>query len=307
MILLNDLFKQEFMKELKTDSGKPVSVVGLGTFPLQGETMAATIIKAVEFGYNLIDTADDYRGETGIGLAVAKGVFKRDDVFLQTKISNDTAWADEPLAGKFFNNYTTVMKRHTVDEIVREKVRVSLREMNTDYLDSVLIHYPYPDFYEEIWQTLVALQKEGLIRYIGCSNFHIRHIEKLKNCSGVAPIINEIYISPIGTKEEDVKYSKENDIQLMTYSPLMDIRLKKIPEGELKPLMEKYGKSLSQIILRWNIDRGCIPLAKSQNPKRLLENISIMDFQLTLEEVALISSLNRNNQILPETKICPGL
>ena len=295
------------MTKLKTASGKPVSMVGLGTFPLQGETMAFTITKAVELGYNLIDTADDYRGETGIGMAVVKGVFKREDVFLQTKISNDTAYADEPLAGKFFNKYTPVMKRHTVDEIVKEKVGVSLREMKTDYLDSVLIHYPYPDFYEEIWQTLVALQKEGVIRYIGCSNFHVRHIERLKESNGVVPAINEIYISPIGTKDEDVKYASENNIQLMTYSPLMDIRIKKIPEETFQPLIEKYGKSLSQIILRWNVDRGCIPLAKSQNPKRLAENMNIKDFQLTADEVALISSLNRNNQILPETKICPGI
>lgn len=295
------------MTNLKTASGKPVSMVGLGTFPLQGEDLAKNWETAVSLGYNLIDTADDYRGETGIGISVARGSFKRENVFLQTKISNDTAYADEPLAGKFFNKYTAVMKRHTVDEIVKEKVGVSLREMKTDYLDSVLIHYPYPDFYEEIWQTLVALQKDGVIRYIGCSNFHVRHIERLKETSGVAPAINEIYISPIGTKEEDVKYATDNGIQLMSYSPLMDIRIKKIPEEMFLPLMEKYGKSLSQIILRWNIDRGCIPLAKSQNPKRLAENIDIMDFQLTDEEVALICSLNRNNQILPETNICPGL
>lgn len=295
------------MTKIKTASGKPVSMVGLGTFPLQGESLAKNWETAVSLGYNLIDTADDYRGETGIGISVARGSFKREDVFLQTKISNDTAYADEPLAGKFFNKYTAVMKRHTVDEIVREKVGVSLREMKTDYLDSVLIHYPYPGFYEEIWQTLVALQKEGVIRYIGCSNFHVRHIERLKETSGVVPAINEIYISPIGTKEEDVKYAAENGIQLMTYSPLMDIRIKKIPETMFLPLIEKYGKSLSQIILRWNIERGCIPLAKSQNKKRLAENIDIMDFQLTDEEVALVCSLNRNNQILPETKICPGL
>ena len=115
------------MTKLKTANGKSVSMVGLGTFPLQGEAMASTMTKAVELGHNLIDTADDYRGETGIGMSVANGVFKREDVFLQTKISNDTAYADEPLAGKFFNKYTPVMKRHTVDEIVREKISVSLR------------------------------------------------------------------------------------------------------------------------------------------------------------------------------------
>lgn len=295
------------MQELKTASGKPVSKVGLGTFPLQGEAMAANMEQAVALGYNLIDTADDYRGETGIGIAVKRVAFKREDVFLQTKISNDTAYADEPLAGKFFNKYSPVMKRHTVEEIVREKVWVSLREMQTDYLDSLLIHYPYPDFFVEIWETMITLQKEGVVRYIGCSNFHRRHIEQLKKETGVSPAINEIYISPIGTKEVDVEYSEKYGIQLMTYSPLMDIRIKKIPEEKFATLMEKYGKSLSQIILRWNIERGCIPLAKSQSPKRMAENINIFDFQLSGEDVEFISSLNRNNQILPESKICPGI
>jgi len=295
------------MEKLCTASGKPLSLVGLVTFLFQGEEMAKNMELAVALGYNVIDTADDYHGETGIGIAVKRASFKREDVFLQTKISNNTAYADEPLAGKFFNHYTPVMRRHTVDEIVREKVETSLREMQTDYLDSVLIHYPYPDFYEEIWNTLVELKKEGVIRYIGCSNFHIRHIEKLKVSSGVVPSINEIYMSPIGTKEEDVKYAAENSILLMTYSPLMDIAINKIPQEHFAGLMQKYNKSLAQIILRWNVDRGSIPLAKSKNPQRLADNIKIGDFQLTAEEISYISSLNRNNQILPESKICPGV
>lgn len=295
------------MVKLCTASGKPLSLVGLGTFPFQGDEMAKIVEQAVALGYNIIDTADDYRGETGIGIAVKRGSIKREDVFLQTKISNNTAYADEPLAGKFFNHYTPVMHRHTVDEIVREKVETSLREMQTDYLDSVLIHYPYPDFYEEIWATLVELQKEGVIRYIGCSNFHIRHIERLKKSSGVVPSINEIYMSPIGTKEEDLKYSVVNDILLMTYSPLMDIAINKIPLEHFTDLIQKYNKSIAQIILRWNVDRGCIPLAKSKTLQRLADNINISDFQLTPEEVTFISSLNINNQILPESKICPGI
>lgn len=295
------------MERLTTASGKPLSLVGLGTYPLQGEAIAVNVEQAFALGYNIIDTADDYRGESGIGIAVARGKFKRDDIFLQTKISNDTAYADEPLAGKYFNNYSRVMKRHTVDEIVREKVHTSLREMKTDYLDSLLIHYPYPDFFVEIWRTMISLQKEGKVRYIGCSNFHIRHIERLIEETGVAPSINEIYISPVGTKQDDVDYSAEKGIQLMTYSPLMDIRLKRISEEKFAHYMQKYGKSLSQIILRWNIDRGCIPLSKSKSRDRLAENINVLDFKLTTDEINQISSLNWNNQILPESKICPGI
>lgn len=295
------------MEKLLTASGKNLSLVGLGTFPFQGEEMAKNIEQAVALGYNVIDTADDYRGETGIGIAVKRGSFNREDVFLQTKISNNTAYADEPLAGKFFNRYSEVMKRHSVEVIVREKVETSLREMQTDFIDSVLIHYPYQDYYEEIWQTLMAMKEEGKIRFIGVSNFHVRHIEKLKKVGMELPAINEIYISPIGTKEEDVKYAEENNVQLMTYSPLMDIAINKIPEMHFSELMQKYNKSPAQIILRWNVDRGCIPLAKSKAPKRMADNINIADFSLTTQEVAYISSLNVNNQILPESKICPGV
>lgn len=295
------------MQELKTASGKLVSKVGLGTFPLQGEAIASIMEQAVALGYNLIDTADDYRGETGIGIAVKRGSFKREDVFLQTKISNDTAYADEPLAGKFFNKYSPVMKRHTVEEIVREKVHTSLREMQTDYIDSILIHYPYPEFFTEIWATMIALQKEGVVRYIGCSNFHISHIELLIKQTGVVPSINEIYISPIGTKEEDIMFSEANGIQLMTYSSLIDIRNKHLSEDYFQPLMTKYNKNIAQIVLRWNIDRGCIPLAKSSSPRHLSDNINVSDFFLTKEEINYINNLNVNYQYLPESKICPGI
>lgn len=295
------------MEKFCTKSGRPLSLVGLGTFPFQGEEMAKIVELAISLGYNVIDTADDYRGETGLGYAIKSGQFKREDIFLQTKISNNTAYADEPLAGKFFSHYSPVMKRHTVDEIVREKIETSLREMQTDYLDSVLIHYPYPDFYEEIWQTLISLKNEGIIRYIGCSNFHVRHIEMLKKTSGVSPEINEIYMSPIGTKNEDVDYARDNKILLMSYSPLMDLAINNIPHEHFVSLMQKYKKSMAQVILRWNVERGSIPLAKSKSSIRLSENINICDFTLTVEEVDYISSLNRNNQILPESKICPGI
>lgn len=294
------------MIDLTTKKGKKVNPIGLGTFPFQGQQMADIVKTVAEIGYSIIDTADDYRGETGIGMAVSQGMVRREDLFLQTKISNDTAFDDEPLAGRFFNRYTSVMRRHTINEIVREKVTVSIREMHTDYIDSLLIHYPYPDFYEQIWETMMALQQEGVVRYIGVSNFHISHCERLKEV-GKLPDINEVYVSPVGTKNDLVSYSNENNIQVMTYSPLMDIRIGRVTEAMFREIMQKYNKTLSQIILRWNIDRGCIPLPKSSNASRLKENFSIFDFKLTKEEVEFIASFNQNVQILPETKICPGL
>lgn len=298
------------MSKITTSNGQVVPPVGLGTFPLQGQLMAETIWKSVNIGYRLIDTADDYRGESGIGLAIdklhEKTGLRRADVFLQTKISQDNAHADEPLEGIWFNPFSKYQARHTVEEVVKEKIYISIREMKTDYLDSVLIHYPFPGYYEEIWYCLMNLQKEGIIRYIGVSNFHVKEIEALKKI-GKTPDINEIYVSPLGTKNDDVNYAQKNDIQIMSYSPLMDLATKRLSSDVLNQLASKYNKSKAQIIIRWNIERQCIPLPRTKNYNRLVENFDVLDFSLTQNEVDELSALNIDNQFLIESKQCPGL
>lgn len=297
------------MKKILTLSNAEVPIVGLGTFPLQGRKMADIIIEAVKVGYRLIDTSDDYKGEPGIGIACSelydKTGLKREDIFLQTKISQDNSYDDDPLDGIWFNQNSNFQKRHTAGEIVRDKVKTSLQEMKTDYIDSLLIHYPYPGFYEEIWEELISLQKEGIVRYIGVSNFSNHHIDVLKK-SGVMPFFNEMYFSPLCTRTKITEYSQQNDIQLICYSPLMGLS-KRIPEETLLPLMQKYGKTKMQIILRWNIDRNCIPLPRTTNVSRLSENFDVLDFSLTKEEVHDISDLNKDFYTLPESRFCPGL
>ena len=127
------------MKELKTLSGLPVPPIGLGTFPLQGTEMADPVLAAAQIGYRLIDTSDDYRGETGIGIASSelyqKTGLKREDLFFQTKISQDNSYWDDPLDGVWFNPNSIHQKLHTVRDVVREKVSISLREMKTQYID----------------------------------------------------------------------------------------------------------------------------------------------------------------------------
>lgn len=299
------------MNTLLTKNGSIVPPVGLGSFPLQNEEMAFVVKECVKAGYKLIDTSDDYEGEMGIGLGVSnlidEGFCKREDIFLQTKVSNNDSYNDEPLRAIYFTEYSPYMKRHSIDSIVREKVETSLREMRTDYLDSVLIHFPYEPYYVEIWKTLIKMKEEGMVRYIGVSNFHPRHIEHLIAETGVKPTMNEIYLSPIGSKENQVQYANENDIILMTYSPLMDLTSKRFSTELFQSMREKYNKTDAQLILRWNIQRGSIPLPKSSNPNRLKQNIDVLDFSLTQEEVSLISSLNRDYQYLPESLNCPGI
>lgn len=298
------------MIQLTNKQGEVIPQIGLGTFPFEGRVMADVVKSAVKVGYRLFDTADDYRGESGIGIAVeelAQEGFSRESCFLQTKISDNNAHEDEPLKGTYFNPTSKFMQRHTVDELVREKVATSLRDMKTDYLDSLLIHYPFPGYIVDIWTTMIELKKEGVVRYIGVSNFHERHIEKLVSETGVTPDINEVYVSPIGIKQDLVDYCNKHNILVMPYSPLMDVAHGKIPTEKIQPIMAKYKKSLAQVVLRWNIERGCLPLPKTKNPMRLAENFNIFDFSLTEEEVKVISSLNYDNQYLVESKICPGL
>lgn len=298
------------MKQLVNKKGETIPHIGLGTYPFEGRVMADMVKTAVHVGYRLFDTADDYRGEPGIGMAVRElendGV-KREELFLQTKISDNNAHEDEPLKGIYFNPTSEFMHRHTAAELVREKVATSLRDMNTDYIDSLLIHYPFPNYIVDIWKTMIEMKEEGIVRYIGVSNFHERHIEQLISSTGVTPDINEVYVSPIGIKKDLVDYCDSHDILVMPYSPLMDVAHGKIPEERLRPIMEKYNKSLAQVVLRWNIERGCFPLPKTKNPSRLKENFDVFDFSLTKEEVDMISSLNCDNQYLVESKICPGL
>lgn len=299
------------MISLTNRNGKEIPYIGLGTFPFEGRVMADMVKAAVKIGYRLFDTADDYRGESGIGIALTElekeGIFERGDLFIQTKISDNNAHADEPLIGVYFNSNNPFMQRHTVEEIVREKVEISLREMKTDYLDSLLIHYPYPDYMVDIWKTMIQLREEGIVRYIGVSNFHERHIEILKKETGVTPQINESYASPIGTKQSLIDYCNSNNCLFVTYSPLMDLTIGRIDISKLSDLTSKYKKSPAQIILRWNIERGCLPLPKTKNPERLFENFDVFNFSLTNEEVSYLSSLNYDCQLLVESKICPGL
>ena len=270
--------------------------------------MADNVRSAISIGYRLIDTADDYENEEGLGLGISEsinaGEIKREDLFLQSKISANCAYNNDPLAGVFFNPNSAFMKRHTVEEIVREKILTSLKNLKTSYLDSLLIHYPFPGYFEQIWNVMISLREEGIVRYIGVSNFYVRHLETLKEM-GVQADINQIYMSPIGIKDKEVAYCNANNIQLMTYSPLIDAG--SFRDSELfTSLEEKYGKSLQQILLRWNIERGSMPIAKSQSSNRLKANYECLDFKLEKEDVYSISKLNRDYQYLPTSRICPG-
>lgn len=292
--------------ELTSLNGAIIPKIGLGTFGLK----ANAIIEAVRIGYRLIDTSDDYANESMIGhqlqSLIDRGEIKRDQMFLQTKISDDASYWDDPLNGVNFWSNSPFMHRHTLEEIIQEKVRNSKKRLKTDYLDSVLIHLPYPDYFVEMWDVLCSIKDNENIRYLGVSNFSERHFRLLHKDS-LSPQINQTYFSPIGIRQSVCDYCNNNNIQLMTYSPLMDLSKHRLDFPIFQELSKKYGKTPSQIILRWNIERGSIPCPKSNHPNRLKENFEIMDFQLEKDDVKKISMLNYDFQYLPESKICPGI
>jgi diketogulonate reductase-like aldo/keto reductase len=279
--------------------------IGMGTYPLKGQILEQAVLAAMKCGYRLFDTAHNYGNESDLGVAIQKACAKtgisRDEIWLCTKVDEDM-WQGIDDGRTFFN--TGAPK--DIEKIVRSEVEGSLRKLQTDYLDIVLIHWPYPDYLVEIWLALEKLHQEGVIRKIGVSNARERHLKRIMENSSVVPMLNQLEISPINTKESLVEFCQSHDITVMVYSPLMSLRHKKVKESELlKKLCEKHGCSLAQLVLKWDLQRGLLPIPKSASPDRLRQNISL-DFQLDASDMEQISSLNENFQYLPESIYCPG-
>jgi diketogulonate reductase-like aldo/keto reductase len=294
----------------KLSNGILIPKLGMGTYPLRGDELIKVISNGVKIGYRLIDTSDDYMNEECIGIAVKRliteGYCARNGFFLQTKISDNSSFLNEPLRGKYFCKYSNYMKTVSVYDVVEEKINSSMKKFQTDYLDCVLIHLPYPDFYIKIWKALEIFYKNGIIKVIGVCNFEERNLENIKKECEYLPMINQIYLSPIGTKKSLIEYCRKNNIQIMTYSPLIDIKNRLRKNKVIQKLCKKYNKSIAQILLRWNIQCGSIPIPKSANELRLEENANIFDFLLSQEDMNLLDNLNYNFQYLPLSRICPG-
>lgn len=291
--------------------------IGMGTYPLFGNVLTSVIHEAYQAGYRLFDTADNYYNETDLGNSLVK-LYKtssaiRDELFLVSKIS-DELYKPGTLGGGsnkgvyFWKDSPAMKTEKAVSTIIRKKLDNSLHSLHTEYLDLLLMHWPYPDYFEEIWYELENLYKEGKVKAIGVCNCRERHFEKLKKNSRILPMVNQFESSPLNTKTSLVNYCNQNNIRIMTYSPLMSLHHPTLKGSSLlKSLADKYKKNLAQIILRFDIQRGLIPIPKSTHKDRIQDNINIFDFELTAEKISSLLLLNENYQTLPESKSCPGL
>ena len=299
-------------------NGVVIPQIGLGTYPMMGEQLTSAVLNAYHAGYRLIDTADNYYNEKDLGDSL-KVLFSqteatRQDMFLVSKVSDELyhpcSIGGGRNKGKYFWKNSPIMQQpNSVHDVVRKKIEDSLNNLQTDYLDLYLMHWPYPDFFAEIWYEMEQLYKEGLVKAIGVCNCRERHFEKIKESCSIMPMVNQFETSPINTKEKIVDYCDRNNIKIMVYSPLMSLKRKEMGEYQtvLNNIASNHGCNIAQIILRFDVQRGLIPIPKSSNPERLQTNISIFDFELTKQEMQLLYASNIDYQYLPESRSCPGL
>ncbi len=257
-------------------NGVKLPVIGFGTWQSPNGEVATNAVKAaLEIGYRHIDTAAAYGNEESVGAGLAASGLAREDVFLTTKLWNKDHGYDQTLAA----------------------FEMSLARLKTRYLDLYLIHWPiayerrtdWKDTLLGTWNAMIKLYKDGRIRAIGVSNFRPHHIEHLLRNTSVAPMVNQIEYHPGFWQKYVCDFCKDLGIQIQAWSPMAQGRVFNL--SYLKDLAAKYDKSLAQICLRWELQKGVNPLPKSINPERIKENFDVFDFALTDEEVARIDAL----------------
>lgn len=258
------------IKTYTLNDGNTLPAVGFGTYPLKGDDGIAAVVSALEAGYRLLDTAVNYENETEVGEALRRSGLPREDVQVASKLPG---------------------RHHAYDDAVRS-VHGSLERLGLEYLDLHLIHWPNPgiDKYGEAWNALVDLREQGLVRSIGVSNFTEAHLERIIDATGVTPVVNQIELHPRFPQEAMRRVHERLGIQTEAWSP-MGKRQAPLEEPAVTEPAERLGVTAGQVILRWHVQVGSLPIPKSSNPERQRQNLDIFGFELTDDEVAGISAL----------------
>lgn len=260
-------------ESIRLNDGLLLPPVGFGTY--KAESTAEAVRTAVECGYRLIDTASVYGNETEVGQGLESSGVNRGNLFVTSKVWRTDLGYDA----------------------AKKAFEASLKRLSLDYLDLYLIHWPansrnfddWADVNSETWCALEDLQQEGLIKSIGVSNFWPEHLEKLLNTARVVPAVNQLEFHPGHQQRIIIELCRQHNITVQAWSPLARGRLAE--DEVLNVVASKYGKSVSQIILRWTVQQNIIPIPKSANSNRIKENIDIFDFELSAEDMSRISAI----------------
>jgi 2,5-diketo-D-gluconate reductase A len=261
---------------LRMYNGLEIPQVGFGVFLVPPEETKQAVTEAIKAGYRLIDTAQGYRNEEGVGAAIAESDVPRDELFITTKLTNSEHGYDTTLAA--FDG--------------------SMKKLGLDVLDLFLIHWPLPMFdqYVETWRAFERLLADGRVRSIGVSNFEIPHLQRLSAETEVKPTVNQVELHPEFPQEELRAYHDEHGILTESWGPL----------GQGKGLLEnpdilevarRKGRTPAQVVLRWHVQLGCVVIPKSVQPDRMRENIDLFDFELDDGDVADISKVRTGQRL----------
>jgi len=250
---------------------------GLGVFKVQeGSEVVESVKAALRNGYKSIDTAAVYKNEEGVGQAIKEAGVPREELFITTKVWNSDQGYESTL----------------------QAFETSMEKLGLDYLDLYLIHWPVAGKYKETWKALEQLYKDGRVRAIGVSNFHVHHLKDLMADSEIKPMVNQVEYHPHLAQTELLEFCKAEGIQMEAWSPLKQGEL--LSEPIIVEIAEKHKKSPAQVILRWDLQNEVVTIPKSVKEHRIIENADIFDFELSAQDMDRLNSLNKNERVGPD-------
>jgi 2,5-diketo-D-gluconate reductase A len=258
------------MQKVKLNNGVEIPILGFGVFQITDSTECErSVVDAIQIGYRHIDTAASYLNEEAVGRGIKRSGVIREELFITTKL-----WIQR-------NGY----------EGTKRALEDSLKRLELDYLDLYLIHQPFGDVYGE-WRAMEELYQQGKVRAIGVSNFPPDRIIDLMIHNTITPAVDQIEVNPFNQQIDTQKFLQENNVQVEAWAPFAEGRNNIFQNQLLLSIAAKHKKSVAQVILRWLLQREIVVLAKSVRKERMMENISVLDFELSTEDMTAITTLD---------------
>lgn len=262
------------MEFVTLSNGVKMPILGYGVYQVSKEECERCVLDALKTGYRLIDTAQSYFNEEQVGSAIEKSGIAREKIFLTSKV-----WIE-----------------HYGYEECKKSVLKSMEKLRTDYIDLMLLHQPFADYYGA-WKALEELYDEGKLKAIGISNFYPDRMIDLAVFSRIKPMVNQIEIHPFNQQQEAIEWNRKYGLQAEAWAPFGEGREGLFENETLKAIAAKHGKSTAQIMLRHHIQRGIVVIPKSTHYERMEENFNVFDFSLTDEEMQTISALDKHRSV----------
>ncbi len=261
----------------KLHNGVAMPYFGLGVYLAEdGQEVVNAVKWALDAGYRHIDTAAVYHNEEGVGRGIAESGLKREEVFLVSKVWNSD------------QGYESTLKAFDA----------SLQRLGTDYLDLYLVHWPVDGKYKDTWRALEKLYAEKKVRAIGVSNFLQHHLEDLMETAETVPMVNQMEFHPYLVQQELIDFCRKHKIQYEAWSPMMQGNIFK--QKEFEALADKYGRSIAQVVLRWDLQKGVVTIPKSSKKERIIANSQVFDFELSQEDMDRLDAMDKGKRFGPD-------